>query len=146
MGINTKLAVAVASIVFAAGAGSALAAPAQGGGPQQQSAGQAKGKPGKGNRGGCRRGALRGLVRTVAELTGLTVAQIKERLKAGDSLAEIVQSVGKTVDALKQAILADAQERLDAAVAAGTLTAAQATERLQQLQSNLDRIVSGVAP
>ncbi len=82
----------------------------------------------------------------VATYLGLTPAQLGDQLKSGKSLAQVAAAQGKTVDGLKAAILAAAKTRLDKAVAAGKLTAAQETAKLAELQSKLDDIVNHTGP
>ena len=58
------------------------------------------------------------------------------QLRAGKSLAQIATAQGKTVDGLKAAILAGVKARLDKAVTAGKLTAAQEKTLLDRLSSH----------
>ena len=80
-----------------------------------------------------------------ADHLGLTEAQLHERLRDGQSLAEIAKAEGKSVDGLKQALVASAKERLDEAVADGRITAAQRDELLERLESKIDAVVNGEA-
>ncbi len=80
-----------------------------------------------------------------ADYLGLTEAQLHERLRDGQSLAEIAKAEGKSVDGLKQALVASAKERLDEAVADGRITAAQRDELLERLESKIDAVVNGEA-
>jgi urease accessory protein UreF len=80
-------------------------------------------------------------VGAVASYLGLTPAQLRDQLRSGKSLAQIATTQGKSVDGLKAAILAGAKARLDKAVAAGRLTAAQETTLLVQLSAHLDQLV-----
>jgi hypothetical protein len=81
-----------------------------------------------------------------ADYLGLTEAELHEKLRAGQSLADIAKAQGKSVDGLKQALLADAKEKLDQAVADGHLTAAQRDEMLEKLESSIDDLVNGTLP
>jgi hypothetical protein len=60
----------------------------------------------------------------VSDAIGVDAATIKSRLRAGESLATIA---GAKKDALIAALVADETKRIDAAVTAGKLTAAQGT-------------------
>jgi hypothetical protein len=62
-------------------------------------------------------------------------------LKAGQSLAQIATAKGKTADGLVTALLAPAKLRLDAAVAAGKLTADRESTILSRLQTVLNTVV-----
>jgi hypothetical protein len=59
---------------------------------------------------------------------GATEADLQTKLQAGQTLAQIAAGTnGKSRDGLIQALVADANTRIDAAAAAGKITAAQAT-------------------
>ena len=80
------------------------------------------------NRAGLLRGhgrAVKPVGAAVAAYLGLTRAELFKQLRSGKSLAQIATAQGKTVAGLKTAILNAAKSRLDRAVAAGRLTAAQ---------------------
>jgi hypothetical protein len=79
----------------------------------------------------------------VATYLGLTPMELKQQLGAGKSLAEIATAQGKSVDGLKQAILAGAKADLDQAVADGHITAEQEQTMLSKLRDGLDEIVNG---
>jgi hypothetical protein len=78
-----------------------------------------------------------------ATYLGLTEAQLREQLAAGKSLADVAEAQDKSVDGLKQAIVAGAKAQLDKAVDAGTLTSAQAAAMLERLQEHVDDLVDG---
>ena len=77
---------------------------------------------------------------------GLTRDEVRTKIEAGSSLAQIATAQGKTVDGLKQAIIAGTKERLDAAVADGKLTTAQAKTMLERLTERIDDIVNRTGP
>jgi hypothetical protein len=81
-----------------------------------------------------------------AKYLGLTEAQLHAELRSGKTLAQVATAQGKSVDGLKAAILADAKSRLDQAVSAGKLTAAQAKTILAALTSHVDRLVNRTGP
>ena len=81
-----------------------------------------------------------------ADYLGLTEAELHQRLRNGQSLAEIAEAEGRSVEGLEQALLAAAKERLDQAVEDGRLTAAQRDELVERLESTIDAIVNGTAP
>lgn len=81
-----------------------------------------------------------------ADYLGLTRAQLGRRLANGRSLAQIASAEGKSVDGLEQAIVADAEQKLDAAVRAGDLTDAQRDEMLERLREHVDELVAGKGP
>lgn len=117
------LATAGVAVALAAGAGAALA----------------HGPGGPGGRGPAGAPA-------VATYLGLTQAELRTQLQAGKTLAQIAQAQGKSVSGLEDVIYADAKTHLDAEVASGKITAAEAAQRLADLKSHLDDIVNRSGP
>jgi hypothetical protein len=76
-----------------------------------------------------------------AEYLGLTEAQLRTKLNSGQTLAQIAKAQGKSVDGLKQTILADAKKNLDQLVKDGELTQAEADAMYERLQSHVDDLV-----
>jgi hypothetical protein len=81
-----------------------------------------------------------------ADYLGLTEAELHERLRNGQTLAEIAEAEGKSVSGLEQALLTAAKARLDEAVADGRITAAQRDELLERVEAKIDALVNGEAP
>ena len=104
--------------------------------------------PGPGGPGGRPRRPRRRPVRpaAVTDYLGLTAAQLRTQLEAGKTLADIAKAQGKTVAGLEDAIVAAATKKLDAAVAAGKLTAAQEATMLADLKSHVDDMVNRTGP
>ena len=84
------------------------------------------------------RAAMEALVSTTI---GVDSATVKSRLQAGESLAQIA---GAKKDALIAALVANETKRIDAAVTAGKLTAAQATEMKANLVAHVTEEVNEV--
>ena len=80
---------------------------------------------------------------SAAEYLGLSEDELHEQLRDGKSLAEVAEAEGKSVDGLKQAILAGAKSGLDEAVAAERLTQEQADAIYERLQGVIDDLVNG---
>jgi hypothetical protein len=78
-----------------------------------------------------------------ATYLGLTEDQLRTQLESGKSLAAVATAQGKSVDGLKQAIIAAEQSELDQAVTAGRLTSAQRDQALADLKARIDGIVNG---
>ena len=93
---------------------------------------------GKGGPLGADRAAIETLVSTTI---GVDTATIKSRLQAGESLAQIA---GAKKDALIAALVADETKRIDAAITAGALTTAQATELKANLVAHVTEEVNAV--
>jgi hypothetical protein len=77
---------------------------------------------------------------------GLTRAQLARQLTSGRSLADVARAQGKSVDGLKQALLDEAQSRLDRAVADRKLTPDERNQILSELREHIDDLVNGRAP
>ena len=84
----------------------------------------AKGMDGRGGRGG---GAS---LTVVAKAIGISEADLRTALQGGQTIAQVAAAHNVTTDAVAAAIKADLQTRLAAQVTAGTITQAQADERL----------------
>lgn len=93
---------------------------------------------GKGGPRGADRAATQALI---SATIGVDSATIKSRLKAGESLAQIA---GAKKDALIAVIVAEKTKHIDAAVTAGKLTAAQATEKKANLVAHVTEEVNEV--
>jgi hypothetical protein len=79
----------------------------------------------------------------IATTLGLDTTTVLTRLQAGESLATIA---GTKKDALIAALVADETKRIDAAVTAGTLTAAQATTLKANLVAHVTDEVNSTRP
>jgi hypothetical protein len=84
--------------------------------------------------------------KTVSTYLGITEAQLQSELASGKSLAQIAQAHGKTAEGLVAALVAAAKTRLDKAVAAKYLTAAQEQKILTKLKSIATNIVNNSPP
>src|SRR3954469_987534 len=77
-----------------------------------------------------------------ATYLGTTEADLRTKMQAGQTLAQIAAATsGKSKDGLVQALVADATTRVDAAVTAGKLTAAQATAAKARLTADATALV-----
>ena len=85
---------------------------------------------------------VRGIFRVAAGYLGLTGAQMKADLKAGQTLAQIAVAQGKTVAGVEQAITNAVKTRLDRAVGAGKITSQQEQQILNRLSSRLNTLVN----
>ena len=92
-------------------------------------------------------GALKGAMgvahEALAQFLGVTAEQLKTELD-GKSLAQVAAAHGKSADELKQFILGEAETRLNAAVTAGRIDQAHATQLLDALKANLDAMINHV--
>src|SRR5436305_5337001 len=81
-----------------------------------------------------------------ATYLGLTEAQLRTQLESGKTLAQVAKAQGKSVDGLEAALVKDATTKLDAAVKAGRLTAADEQQILSDLKEHVDDLVNGNLP
>jgi polyhydroxyalkanoate synthesis regulator phasin len=79
----------------------------------------------------------------IAKTLGIDTTTVLSRLKAGETLATIA---GAKKDALISALVADETKRIDAAVTAGKLTAAQATQMKANLVAHVTDEVNSTRP
>jgi len=81
-----------------------------------------------------------------ATYIGTSEADLRTKLQAGQTLAQIATAAGKTRDGLIAAMVADGNAKIDAAVAAGTITAAQASEKKASLTAHVTAEVDQTRP
>jgi hypothetical protein len=127
------LAVAVTAFALLVGAGSAVAAVGAGHGPGH----------GAGAGGGVMAGGV--VLDAAADYIGVDEAVIVAARHDGQSLAQIATEHGKTVAGLEQALVTAFQAHLDEAVAAGRITATQATQALATFRAQVHTLVTRTA-
>jgi hypothetical protein len=82
-----------------------------------------------------------------ATYLGMTTADVETKMRAGQTLAQIANATaGKNRDGLVAYLVNDAKTKIAAAQAAGTITAAQATELTNSLQDRITRLVDSTRP
>lgn len=81
------------------------------------------------------------LVKLVAQQTGTTVQQVRSEVEAGQTLDAIAGSDAQTV---VSAALQEVTTKLDAEVAAGTITQAQETAQLSRAQTSITRLMAAL--
>jgi hypothetical protein len=80
-----------------------------------------------------------------ATYLGVSEAELEERLRNGDTLAEVAEDEGKSVDGLVQALVDSASGRIDEAVEAGRLDEERAEELKAELEERITDAVNGEA-
>jgi hypothetical protein len=127
------IATGAAAAILAVGAGAAWA----GGHGGHDDGGRRAAAPARAHAGGAN---------VVTDYLGITAAQLRADLKAGQTLAQIANATpGKSAAGLVQALTAAAKARLDAAVAAGRLTSAQEQFALAKLTPAITAFVNGAS-
>lgn len=93
------------------------------------------GRGGRGGPGGMKLpGVHQAMFAAAAQALNLTTAELMTQLRNGQTLAQLAQANNTTEQAVTDAALAAAKTQLDQAVAAGTLTQAQADAAYAKLQ------------
>jgi hypothetical protein len=117
------------------------------GGPGMGQRGQGPGQRGQGQRGqqgpnqGQRGAGMPGPGQAIANILGMTPRELRTEFQAGKSLAQIAEAKGVSRETLKAKILEAQKARLDAAVAAGRMTAEQAQQHAARMSANIDRML-----
>lgn len=83
---------------------------------------------------------------TAASYLGLSESQLESQLDQGKTLAQIAKDRGKSVDGLVDALVKEANAKIDAAVKAGDLTQSQADAFKAGLRARVTDLVNGRFP
>ena len=94
----------------------------------------------RGHRG--RRGGGHGFG-SLSEILGLEAGEFRDAIAGGATIADLAEQAGLSTDDVVDALLADAEERIDAAVADGRLDADEAAEKQAQLEERITDLVNG---
>lgn len=81
-----------------------------------------------------------------AKVLNLSVEDLRNKLEAGKTLAEVAGDQGVEVQTLIDALVADASEHLDQAVADGKLTSDEASQRKADLPDRITEMVNNDFP
>lgn len=103
----------------------------------------------KGGDGPCKGARL--VVGSAAEVLGKEAAEVVQAIRSGESLAEQAEAQGMSVEDFTAALLDAIKAKLDAKVAEGVITQAQADRIFAEIESEIDKIVKfegqpGLAP
>ena len=100
-----------------------------------------KGGPGRGGPGGPGEHLA-----VAAKALGLTETELRAKLESGKSLADVAKAEEVSTDTLIKALVAEAEDHIDAAVKDGKLTKAQAATRKKDLTKRITDRVNTVRP
>lgn len=89
------------------------------------------------------RGGFIGDGEELATILGMTTDELSEALRSGSSIADIAAENSVDVQEIIDLLVAQAQERLDTAVAEGRLTADEAAEKSSELATRITEKVNG---
>ena len=81
-----------------------------------------------------------------AKYLGLDESALRDKLRAGQSLADVAKAQSKDVQGLEDAIVASQKARLDQAVSDKKLTQSEADDMLAELKSHVDDLVNAKPP
>jgi polyhydroxyalkanoate synthesis regulator phasin len=81
-------------------------------------------------------------VDAASEVLGMPREELVEELRSGNSVAEVAEAQGMSVDDFKVELLDEVRARLDELVAQGELTEDQASEKFEDIEEHTDRIVN----
>lgn len=81
-----------------------------------------------------------------ADYLGIEQDELRRRLGNGRTLAQVARAEGKSVDGLKDALVAAARERLDRAVKDGRLTDKQRDRLVARIERQTAALVTGKLP
>ena len=79
-------------------------------------------------------------------MLGISADQLKADLQAGQTLADIAEANGKSDQEVIDGVTAAVKTRLDAQVAAGTLTQEQADALLERAKVHIERVLTVPMP
>jgi hypothetical protein len=91
-------------------------------------------------------GPFHAKLEAAAEYLGLTQAQLREALADGKTLAQVARDRDKSVDGLVDALVEEAEQKLEDDVEAGRMTEAEKTEMLSGLRRRITSMVNGRFP
>jgi hypothetical protein len=103
-------------------------------------------EPGFGFRHEVRPGPFAMKFEAAAGYLGMTQAELHRALRGGKSLAQVARDRGKSVEGLVDALVANAEVKLERSVEAGELTEAEKREMLSGLRERLTNVVNGRFP
>jgi hypothetical protein len=81
-----------------------------------------------------------------AKYLGLDESALRDKLRNGQSLADVAKAQNKDVQGLEDAIVASQKARLDQAVSDKKVTQSQADDMLAKLKSHVDDLVNAKPP
>src|SRR5215218_8124549 len=81
-----------------------------------------------------------------AKYLGLEKAELRSQLRSGKTLAQVARDQDKSVDGLVDALVAEAEQKLDAAQERGRLTQAEKQDLLAGLRARITDLVNGRFP
>jgi len=97
---------------------------------------------GEGHKG--RSGRVGRVFNTAADAIGIATDELRAELRDGATIASVAEANDVDVDAVVADIVASVEERFDAKVEAGDLTAEQADEKLGTIEERITNRVNGI--
>ncbi|MEX0781646.1 MAG: hypothetical protein WD557_03280 [Dehalococcoidia bacterium] len=85
---------------------------------------------------------VRGLIGSAAEALGMEPRDLAERLRAGETVADVAAEQGVGLDTVTAAVLADANARIDQALANGRIDETQAAELKSRIGTRIESFLT----
>lgn len=79
----------------------------------------------------------------LADVFGIEADDLREQLRSGSTLAEIAEANGVETSAVIDALVGQAEERINAAVDAGRFTADEGAEKLAEIETRITDKING---
>jgi hypothetical protein len=116
-------------------------------GPRPAKAEGVGGKPPTAGQTGARVGGpqVKAIGGVIAQALGLNGKELRDAFNSGKTLAQLAEEKGLSVDQLRATVSQQLEQRLSAAVQAGSLTEDQAAQIRARHQQALERMLSGQA-
>jgi len=92
--------------------------------------------------GGDRGAGRQALIQAAATYLGVTKADIAAAKESGQTLAQLATAKGKSVQGLTDALVAAGKTSINQALAAGTITSAQATAKIAALPARVQALIN----
>jgi hypothetical protein len=93
-----------------------------------------------------RAGGELGVATALTEVLGMEPDELREAVRSGSTIAEIAEANGVAVEDVVAAMVAEASDRLDAAVESGRIDAQTASEKAEMIEERVTAHVNGEHP
>lgn len=105
-----------------------------------------EGGPGNGPSRDHNRAGLAGLVHDISTVTGLSVADIRNRLADGQTMADLITANGGNVESVTADLIATLTEQINARVTLGQITQERADRIIEQLPQQVADVLNSTTP
>jgi hypothetical protein len=85
---------------------------------------------------------IRGIIQEVSDALGLEVSEVIAQLREGNTLAQIIEDNGSTIETVLESLVAEQREKLQEAVNEGLITQEEMDERLARTKERYTRALN----